>query len=499
MKILLIYPRPEPSRYRRLRAEPSWMPLGLAFLAAALRKAGHRVEIFDRYACQSGNGMEKAEINAAMTERVRRFKPDLIGFNTVSPLIHDTAECAALLRPGFRGLLMAGGHHATALPEITLRKIPQLDLVLSGEGEEALPMIADGVSPEKIPGVALRGEDGKIFHTPHRQVVDLDHLPFPSLDLMDMGFYLSPGTQAIRGHYLSTVSVLTSRGCLNRCDFCSESLTYGRGIRYHSPDYVLAWVQRLLKDYRFEAVYFHDNDFLSNEERAGTIFERFIQTGLNRKLKFALQTRADRCHRAMARLMKRAGCVLVEIGVEASSQEYLDLCHKGTTVAMNESAIAQCRAEGLAVHAYMLTALPGETLQDLEQKQRWIKKVRPDTFSWHHLSLYPGTRLYREKGNAFFERIKWKENEVKAFYRFDPFSKIPPETRRRWMKRRFEPFQRLRIRTAILRQNSPLKVLRLAGDRVRGVLIAWLRRDRIFGSGKIRNRIQNLWIYRTGD
>ena len=264
MKVLLIYPLSAPPRPARISREPGWLPLGLSFLAASLRRRGHLVEIFDRYCAKASRGLSREAVDAAMLETVRRFRPDIIGFNTVSPYIFDTAQCARIIRPVTKAVLAAGGHHATALPELTLQKIQELDLVFAGEGEESLCMIADGKPPAEVPGVAWRAGEGKTGYSQPKQIEDLDALPFPDLDLLDMRFYLRPGTQSIRGHYLSTISIITSRGCKKKCDFCAESLTYGRGIRYHSPGYVMAWIERLLSDYRFEALYFHDNNFLSD-------------------------------------------------------------------------------------------------------------------------------------------------------------------------------------------------------------------------------------------
>lgn len=468
MRVLLVYPMIPPGVSGRPSREPGWIPLGLSFVSSALRSKGHEVEIFDRYGLQASKCLSRNEINAAMLERARRFNPDMIGFNTVSPLIHDTLECAAMIRHMTKAPLVAGGHHATALPELTLEKIPQLDMVVAGEGEESLPALADGAALKNVAGLAYRTTDGRVSYNPPRQIEDLDTLPFPALDLLDMGFYLRPGTRTIRGHYLSTISVVTSRGCTRRCDFCCESLTYGKGIRYHSPEYVIEWIDRLISQYDFEAVYFHDNNFLSDKERAVKIFEMLIGRGISQRIKCALQTRADTLTKEILSLMKKAGCVLVEIGVEASAQETLDQYHKGTTVSMNEKAIALCRKAGLSVHAYMLTAVPGETTADMEQRRRWIELARPSSFSWHPLSIYPGTRLYQQYGNGFFEKVTWSEREITGFYSKDFFSKVTPDQRKKWMKRRYKMFADWWMRRTILRVNSTKKIARLLAERTGG-------------------------------
>lgn len=457
MKILLLYPR---MSFRKLPT-PSWVPLGLPFIASRLRQEGHVVSLFDRFSSQARLGIQRSKIDQAMLEGIRRFQPDLIGLNTVSPQIHDTVHCVDLIRKTYSGMMVAGGHHATALPEITLLKIPGLDGTVEAEGEITLTKLAKGEDPATIPGLWWRKRGGAIVHTPPQTIQNLDDLPFPALDLLDMAFYTRPGRHAIRGHYLSSVSILTSRGCSRRCDFCSESLTYGRGVRFHHPDYVLEWIQHLLKNDPVEGIYFHDNDFLIDEPRARGICERLLSHGLEKKIKWSIQTRVDRVHTDILRLLKRAGCISIEFGVESALQSQLDSVHKGTTVDLNERAIALCRKEGFSVHVYMITGFEGEKVPDLDQNLRWVKRMKPNTFYWFPLEIYPGTALYREKGNRFFEENEWSEEKVSNYFKGDGLSAVSHQERDQWVKRKFLPYHNWRRRLNLLRVNPPLKIISL--------------------------------------
>jgi len=235
----------------------------------------------------------------------------------------------------------------------------------------------------------------------------LDQLPFPALDLLDMAFYTKPSLNSIRGHYLSVAPLLTSRGCTNQCDFCTESLTYGRGVRFHSPEYVLEWMKKVWVDYKVEGIYFYDNNFLVSEERAQEICEKILSTGVNKKVKWAIQARVNHIHSEILKLLKKAGCILIELGVESVLQSHLDRVRKGTTVSINEKAVALCQKEGLHVHAFMMTGFEGETLPDLEKGLHWLKQIKPDSFSWFPLGIHPGTLLYQKKGDGFFEKNEW--------------------------------------------------------------------------------------------
>lgn len=411
MRVLLVYPL---AKYVAAY-DACWTPLGLSYIAGMLRKEGNIVSIFDRVSMQART-RNKNEVNEAMLRHIDEFKPDLIGFNTVTPLIYDTIECVELIiASNYRGLMIAGGHHTTAMPLLSLKKIPGLNGVIEGEGEFALSRLASGESPGGINGLWWRnGQD--ILHTVPKQIEDLDQLPFPAMDLLDMKYYLKPSFNTINGHYLSAVSMLTSRGCIYKCDFCTESLTYGKGIRFHSIEYIIENLKKMLKDYSFEAVYFHDNDFLIDENRFYKLCESITACGLHKKLKWCIQTRAGRIKAEVLKTAKAAGCIKIEMGIESPVQWQLDMVRKSSTTDENEKAIALCRKMGISVHAYMIAGFEGERIPDLDQKLQWIKRNRPNTFSLGKLKIHPGTRLYSEKGCRFFENNDWTEKNIREYY-----------------------------------------------------------------------------------
>jgi anaerobic magnesium-protoporphyrin IX monomethyl ester cyclase len=437
-----------------------WMPLGLPFMAACLRRRGHQAAIFDRFAIQARMGRGVDAVDKAMLAKVNEFRPDWIGLSTVTPVIYDTVRCAALLRKaGFRGALWAGGYHATALPELTLRKIPELDGVVAGEGEEVLAQLADGMDPAALPGVWRRErEEIRAPKVPKAQVAELDSLPLPALDLMDMRFYSERSEATIRGQSVRASTLITSRGCEFRCRFCAESLTYGRGIRFHSAGYVLEWVRELVARYPIDGLHFHDNDFLADGERVREICAGLQRLGLHRKLRWSIQARVDRLTPELARLIKQSGCVMVEVGIETGSQEELDRLGKKTTVDLGEQAVRICRRAGLDTHAYMLQRTEDETIDILEQRLAWLKRADPASFQWNDLRIYPGTPLYAEKGKDFFARSPWTEEAVVEYYSTDHFSNLQPEIRRAWMRKNYAPFARRHWWTHAIGR-YPLRVL----------------------------------------
>lgn len=455
MRILFVSPRTE----YRVRPLNTWVPLGIISVAASLREKGHEVDYFDRHARSLALHVEPGRVNEMLVERVRSFKPDIIGFTTISPLIYDTMECVSLLRPIFAGTMIAGGHHVTALPLEGLRKIDGLDGVVVGEGERAMVRFAEGHDPRGIPGVCWKDRDGSIHQTPPVQITALDDLPFPDYSLLDKRVYLQRNHMTIRGHFLSSLSMVTSRGCVRRCEFCSESLTYGKGVRFHSPDYVMRGIRSLLAAYPIDGIYFHDNDFLINRKRAEEICDGIRSIQLERQFQWAIQARADRIDRDIIRRLKKAGCVLIEIGVETSFQEKLNALGKNTRVEKIEEAIALCREERMSVHAYMITGLAGETLNILDSELAWVKKVKPHSFSWSSLSLHPGTALYEKAGQRFFESHNWDRENVISFYNQSSLSTVPDKTKKTWLRRHYSPYNRKTYQWQLIKNNYPRRIV----------------------------------------
>jgi len=447
------------------RPGPHWVPLGFAYIGALLKKQGHVVQIFDCHAAMARLGPDWKKIDQAMLTTMKTFSPDVIGMTTISPLVYQTVHCAKILRDSFQGIMLAGGHHATALPQLTLEKIPELDGVCIGEGEEALLALAEGTNKDQIKEILWRNKSinseekktGEGLKPGFGRIKNLDTLPFPDYSLLDISFYTRRTSAIIRGFYLSTLTMLGSRGCSYRCSFCTESLVYGGGVRFHSVDYLTEMVGRTLKQFpRVEAIYFHDNDFMFDRARVEHICHQFIKTGLAKKFSWAIQARADRLQPDLLRLMRQAGCIKIEIGVEATAQKDLDYLRKDTTVGTNENALRFCREAGISVHAYVLTQTAGESLTDLESKLDWLKRNRPDTFMLMPLARHPGSILYQESGGNFFETKEWTRENVLNFYEEDVFSKVPPREREIWIKSRLAPFSRNHFREVYMRLN-PMK------------------------------------------
>ncbi|MBN1623402.1 MAG: B12-binding domain-containing radical SAM protein [Clostridia bacterium] len=451
MKILLVTPS-QPKTSTR------WIPVGIAYLASSLKSKGHDARIYDRHRMDFIFN-DKSRLNSDFRSEILSYEPDIIGFSTVSPLIYDTVESIDFVRTFYDRTIIAGGHHATAMPMEILSKIPGLDFVIAGEGELSLSELADGLQPEIIPGVFTRTTDPKVFI--NSRIDDLDSLPYPDYSVFDMDFYTKANANTIRGHYLKTADVLSSRGCTNNCSFCSETLTYGRGVRFHSPDYIIECIERLLADYDINAIYFHDNDFLISRKHAEEICHLLISKGLNKKIRWAVQAGTDKADDDMFRLMSESGCIAIEFGMESIKQSDLNNINKNRFVSMNEKAVSLCKKNGISAHSYFMIGLERETLDDLNALLKWIKKYQPQSFLLSSLMIHPGTELYQSHGNAYFENNEWTKSNVTSYYNSNPLYEIDHETFKIWEEEVMKPFRSKHHRKWIIRNNSLMSLLRI--------------------------------------
>jgi len=400
-----------------------WMPLNILFLASSLRENGHIVKIVNRI--RLSKMYDSQNLDMYLENEVESFQPDFVGINTISELIYDAQNIIDVVKRVCDAKIVLGGHHATSLPKLTLKKIRGVDYIITHEAENSLLKLVEGDPLEGIPGLCYFNEEFR-QNAPDR-IDDLDKLPFPAYDLLDMDYYLKITPSTIDGYLLKTISMITSRGCNYSCNFCSESLTYSNGVRYHSTAYIIRLINQLLDKYDFNGIIFYDNDFLSDRKRGTELLNEFINCGISERIKFSIQTRANHIDSEIVKLLKESGCVKIELGIETVSETLLGSINKGLTQSKYLEAIKICKDNMISVQANLIHGFESETLLDLDSTYRFIKNSKVDNWRWPKLFICPGTKLYDNFGNGFFENNEWAEDKIKAFYSKDHLSSIPIE------------------------------------------------------------------------
>lgn len=376
MKVLLIRPG-VPGSHKKEN-------LALAYLVATLEAAGHKTRVVDEVAGQR------------VDEAVEAFRPDVAGVSFMTMHAIRAYEIADGLR--MRGMpVVLGGAHPTALPA---EAIEHADCVVRGEAERTLPALLDAGRLEGI--VEAEPE------------MNLDSLPMPKREALDLGFY-ARNSEEISGLSYQSLGVITSRGCPYKCDFCLNSRR-AVPLRFHSPERVIEEVRYLAETHPIQAVAFYDELMATDLKRFTAICEQLIATGLNR-LKWECQAHARVIRDDMLILMKRAGCEQVAIGFESGSQAMLDRINKKTRVEDNLEVARKVCAAGLRLRGCFMVGVPGETLDDIAKTERFIRECGADFASIHFLTPYPGTALWEQF-----------EDEIKAQgVRWDHFTAGDPD------------------------------------------------------------------------
>lgn len=394
MRVLLIDPAIT-GQTRRPRSR--WVPLGPAYLAAALRHDGHEVWLHNRLNLQAWRGLGLRELDRATERLLARTAPHLIGISGVTASFPDTfavAEIARRVCPG--ALIVLGGPHATTVPIETLERVTAADCLVVGEGEERIVQLAAGTRAETLPGVAWRDEGGRVHLNPWTAPEwPLDDLPLPARDLLDMPRYLRHSRGTVRGSHLRCTNLLSGRGCLHRCAFCSEPAYSIRGYRAHSPRYTATEARSILEQWPVPLLVFTDEDFTADRDRVMRLLDLWRREGLSERVRFGVQARADGLDEELLAQMRRAGCLHIELGMESGSDRVLELMNKGCTVAQNRAAAELVQRAGIMLQLNVICGVPGETEAELRASLELVEAIGPEAVSIAPFMLFPGTAFAR--------------------------------------------------------------------------------------------------------
>lgn len=367
MRILFVHPPfhliPYEERYKILRTRP---PLELALGAAILRDQGHDVSIIDAVALD----LEYADLE----QRIAAAKADIAVITTSSyerwgsPYfsIQPAVRAAEMAKAAGAKVVFVGPHGSLRPDYVFSRAGRSVDVVIKGEVEGTLPaLLAAGMDPTKVQHTAYLQGDLVVNNGGNGYIDDLDALPMPAYDLLPMDRY-----QVLDFPQPSTI-MLSSRGCRYQCTYCLMEV-YGRNWRKVSPKKVVDEMELLATKYGMKAVYFQDEEFMIDRDHASAVCDEIIRRGL--KIPWACQGRVNDITPELAKRMKEAGCVRIKYGVESYNQSILNNVKKGTTLPMIDNAIKVTRDAGIDFWLYLVVALPGETLETLDNTARLIAR-----------------------------------------------------------------------------------------------------------------------------
>ena len=410
MRVYLIYPGWPDNYWPRGAFRSHWVPSGLAHIASFLEKEDCKVRVLNSEEHLIKQNYNRAAVDELIRDELREFMPDLVGLSILTPGMIEAARIAGFAKSicGADTIVVAGGAHATALPERTLREIPELDAVVVGEGElTVLDLIRKGIGDD-VPGLVFRRGDKFVSTRPRPHEKTPDRLGSPAYHLFDMRFHTERNRWMVPWLNLKVTNVRTSRGCVGSCLFCAGPLVSGPGVRFHSIDYVIDQVRHVVGAFGVEAIHFEDDSIGADPDRLVLLCEALRNSGLN-KIRWDCCLRVDQASPELLNEMKSAGCIMVEYGIETGSEAMLGEIGKRTSLDLNRRAVQTTRKAGLRIFADIMFSLPGETEKDWDETVNFLRWAKPEIIRAGLLCPLPGTVFFNKLPPDVRDSIRWED------------------------------------------------------------------------------------------
>jgi len=415
VKLLLINP-PYTKGTKWIPVSP---PLGIGQISSFLKQHGYEVKLIDAFDWD----------DRQIADTILTFKPEIIGVTGNSMIRYEQYHICELAKEVYpHATVVAGGTHVTAMTDQALRYYPAIDVVVRNEGEETMLELAEGKALDKIDGISYV-QDGEVIHKPARKPIeDLDCLPFIDWDSFDLKrYHRETDCDPLLNVGLKSC-LLTSRGCVHRCKWCYVKEMFGRRWRTMGVRRIMDEVRFLVERKGVSYVRFYDDEFCTSRKRTVELCERIVSEKL--KFNWRMQTRVDSLDPELCSLMKRAGCVTVELGIESGCQRILDATLKDTTVEQNRNAIRMVKEARLLAKAFMIIGNVDETVESLEETDKFLRETRPDWCSvCTGVRVLPKTQVWNELKEKRLVRDEiWLECKEVPFYPVD----VPNDTLRQY-------------------------------------------------------------------
>lgn len=407
------YLRFDPKLYAEMKPYP---PLGSLYAASTTRARGYDVALFDAMLADS-----EAEWTAALERHAPRYAvlfEDNFNYLSKMCLLRMREAAFKMIEQAHARGCVVIVNGADATDHLEQYFAHGSDYALIGEGEATLGELLDrleGKSDQplgEIRGLAWR-EGGEIRRAPRREFIrDLDRLPFPAWDLVDIPRYKRIW-HARHGYY--SMNMVTTRGCPYSCNWCAKPI-YGQRYNVRSPENVAQELKWLNEQYAPDHIWFAD-DILGL--KPGWL-EEFADrvTAYHCATPFKCLLRADLVKPPVVEALRRARCQTVWMGAESGSQKILDAMDKGTTVEQIYTARRLLGAAGIRVGYFIQYGYRGETREDIELTLKMIRETQPDEIGISVSYPLPGTKFYDRVKDELGGKQNWDDSaDLAMMYR----------------------------------------------------------------------------------
>ncbi len=371
MRVLLISPNKE-------QIPDPVFPLGLAYIASALRKHGHDVQTADLCFCDNADSF--------LRDCISSFRPEVIGVSIRNiddvaypkkhSYLHEYKEAVEAARKYSDAPVVLGGSGFTIMPELFMKYL-KADFGIAGEGEQAFPDLLDRIRA----GEPLSHAVPPVI-APSGKINDLDEV-FPDRTLFDVNAYY---------HHGGMLNIQTKRGCGFHCIYCTYPKIEGKKVRMRDPASVAAEIEEVTKQTGAVHFFIVDSIFNYPVEHAEAVCRAIIRRGL--KVHWSCYANPSYMTERLAGLMAKAGCTGVEFGADSMNDASLLRMGKNFTFREIEKASSLCREHGIKFCHFIFAGAPGDDDDTMKKNIERLRKLNPDAaVIMAGIRIFPGTRL----------------------------------------------------------------------------------------------------------
>jgi radical SAM superfamily enzyme YgiQ (UPF0313 family) len=366
-------------------------PLGLTYVAAALRKAGHGVQVLDLFF--------EEDPHQATKSAIRDGRPEVIGisfrniemvafFHNIS-FVDDLRQLVRTCRRHSTAPVVLGGAGFSVMPAEILCAVGA-DVGIVGEGERSLPALLErletGAELHDLPGAVVRRNGGTSV-CPPAPSANLGEL-LPARELVTLDPYLAAG---------GTANLQTKRGCPFRCSYCTYPLIEGSAVRCRRPDEVLSEMRTLYHELGVRLLYVVDNQFNYPQSHARAICEALVAVRDELRMRWSCMLNPAHVTAELALLLRLARCYYVDLGIESGSDRVLANLGKDFTSAHIADTITQLAKVGLPFRTWIVLGGPGETEQTITETLELLDRLDVESvFFGVGFRVYPHTPLEQQ-------------------------------------------------------------------------------------------------------
>lgn len=403
MRVLLINP-PIPATYYN---REFYIPSSLVYLASVLRDHGHQVRILD-LSVAGGATVDKASYLERIGQAVSAQGPDLIGFGCLfSGHFPEILAFSEFCKERFPGIpIVTGGIHFTLHAREILEHCPTIDWIVLAEGEDSVVQLVEEIESggrdlDRIDGLAFRRDGRVVVHPKTRFIEDIDRIPLPAYDLIHMEDYFvdTSGWYNPKGlAFRTSIPIVSSRSCPNRCTFCSMYQAMGPRWRARSARNVVDEIEHVVRTYGQTHFSFMDDNLTFNKARTLEICREILRRRLDIQFETPNGLSMNTLDAEVLDALVRAGLVRVSLAIESGSdfiRNQVMKKHLSSEKILDIIRLTRCYPH-LYVKAFFIIGMPEETLQTLDETYRMIERIDVDRVYIQNIVPFSGTAVFEQ-------------------------------------------------------------------------------------------------------